>query len=152
KNVRSFTHRLSGLLYERENVRRIPKVPTNIAEENGLARNFQLNLHQLSVQFKYPPNRQEVYGKVGTVQALHCLRNQLLLRANNATTALYKNNLLNDQRDELHKLTRTCRSRDIVVRKADKSAQIVILTTDQYRRGVLRVLSDDRNYESVQFN
>jgi hypothetical protein len=63
--------------------------------------------------------------------------------------------VLNIQPAELvamRKLRYLIRNKKIVIRKADKSRQIVICDYDKYRRAVLRLLEDNNNYEKILYN
>ena len=57
-----------------------------------------------------------------------------------------------DQRLELMQLVKLIKNGQIVVRKADKSAQLVLLTRDQYVSGCERLLEDQTNYRKVEVN
>jgi hypothetical protein len=52
----------------------------------------------------------------------------------------------------LHKLRKLVRDRKIVIRKADKSRQIVICDYEQYQRGVVKLLDDRNNYVKIDYN
>ena len=49
----------------------------------------------------------------------------------------------------IRKLRKLVRDKKIVIRKADKSRQIVICDYDQYQRAVLRLLDDRSNYQKI---
>jgi hypothetical protein len=63
-----------------------------------------------------------------------------------------RENLNPEERRELEKLMRVCQSGEIVLRKADKSQQIVLMNRVDYEAAVTIMLADTESYRPVPFN
>jgi hypothetical protein len=79
------------------------------------------------------------------------LQNKLLSLIPNATAHL-RSNLTTLELQALANLQKQCRTGDLVIRKADKSRQLVLLTRPQYNAAMEILLSDQNNYEVIPFN
>lgn len=83
--------------------------------------------------------------------ALRNLRNRLLTVCKNSS-AKFSDNLGPAERKEMRNLIHLSRNRDVIIRKADKSQQIVLMNKADYDGAMIRMLSDTTNYEKIAFN
>jgi hypothetical protein len=91
----------------------------------------------------------------GLWESHQCIVDRLrasLLRNVHTSCTCAVSNLTAGEDAALRLLTSSVKQHDVVVRKADKSRQIVVLSHEQYVKGVFGILSDVRNYEQVEFN
>jgi hypothetical protein len=153
EQVSRFTHHLSWWL-SRKDVNSIAK-PVSIIE-NDVPQDhqrtvFRIALQKTAFQFKPIESIPHLCGSISTTCALTCLRSHLLQCSRNASVN-FSANLSKIQSKDFQVLVKKCMDGHFVMRKADKSRQIVIMTTAQYNTGVTQLLNDARNYKLIPFN
>jgi hypothetical protein len=87
--------------------------------------------------------------------ALMCkhLSQRLKIVSKQITTYAHKDNLSQPERIALTQFKKRCNSNgDLIIRKADKSQQLVLLNRNEYVEAVEKILSDCNTYEKIEFN
>jgi hypothetical protein len=164
--VNQFIQRIRRVLHERYTFRESPKlVNTNKSK-------VLINTHTSAVpnpQTSLPNQRmfQHAMSRVlqlvgdtsscGTIGSLHNLftlkwaRRTLTHLARNATYN-YLDNLTAVTRADYSKLIQATRNGQVIVRKADKSQQLVLMNRAKYNEALERMLADKAQYECLEFS
>lgn len=166
KAVNQFIQRIRSVLHDRYTFREWPKlVSTSTSKLLQSAHNSEAPDPQTSLpnqrMFQHAMSR--VMKQVGdtshngTIGSLHNLltlkwaQDKFTQLARNATYN-YFDNLTAFERREYSKLIQAVRNGQVLVRKADKSQQLVLLNRHMYDETLERMLADKSQYESLEFS
>ena len=95
--------------------------------------------------YKYTPN------DLSNSIAVRLLKNRLTLTARNISLK-YRTNLSTFEKSEFSKIYKMCKNKEIIIRKADKSQQIVLLDQIDYSNAIKKLLAVESNYIKIPFN